>query len=620
MDPQEESLELVQHPLREQAVNLPARPGVYRFLDGAGVVLYVGKAKDLRRRVSSYFVPQRLSLRIQLMVSRARALEITVTNTENEALILEANLIKRYRPRFNVLLRDDKSYPYLHLSEDHDFPRLSIYRGDRREKGRYFGPYPSTTALRETLKWLQRVFPLRQCEDSDFSRRQRPCLQHQIGRCAAPCCHLTSQERYGEWIRELVLFLEGRDRQLLSRLEESMWQAAATNQFEEAARLRDRLHAIGQVVEKRKVQLTAGKGGQGIDLDVVYVARLNEVTVVELFMIRGGLNLGNRSFFPENAAEGELPQILASFLGQYYSRHQPPAEVLVSHDPPEKSWLLAALTQQWEKSVSLHRPLRGEKVHLMTMAENNAMDALQRKLGTLRGMSEQLAGLAALLEMKHIPKRVEAFDISHHQSDSAVGAMVVFGVEGFQRDHYRRYAIQDISLPDDTTRMEEVLFRRYGQGSKEEGVVPDLILLDGGEAQLAVGQRVVAQSPVLSQVVLCAFAKGPQRKIGKERLFVAGSATPLILDPHSPIMFLLQNIRDEVHRFAINYHRAKKGSSITHSRLEEIPGVGAARKKALLRHFGSLAAIRQAGEEALSQVTGISRELAQKICSYLQQE
>lgn len=621
MEPDDEAVEPGEHPLRVVAAAAPARPGVYRFVDGAGVVLYVGKAKELRRRLASYFVPRRLSPRIQWMVSRAVGLELAVTATENEALILESNLIKRHRPRFNILLRDDKSYPYLHLDDGHDFPRLAIYRGERREKGRFFGPYPSVTALRETLKWLQRVFPLRQCEDGEFDRRARPCLQHQIGRCAAPCTGLVTRERYGQWIRELVLFLEGRDRVLLAGLEEGMWQAAEAQRFEEAAGLRDRLQAIGQVVEQRRLQLTQGKGGEGIDLDVVCVGRLEEVTVVELFLVRGGLNLGNRAFFPENAEESELPEVLGSFMTQYYARQPPPGEILVSHLPPDSGWLASALTEQCGHGVVIHHPVRGDKAHVLEMVRNNVQESLQRRLGALRGVAEQLSGLAALMELPRVPQRVEAFDISHHQGREVVGAMVVCGPQGMQRQNYRRYAIRDATLPDDTARMREMLERRYlGEGKAEEGVFPDLILMDGGEAQLAVAVQVAARCPGLSQTVVCAFAKGAQRKIGQERLFLPGRRRPFILDPHSPVMFLLQNIRDEAHRFAIGYHRTRKGSSITRSSLDDIPGVGPVRKKLLLRHFGSVAAIRHAGEEELSRVAGIPRALAQQICKFLEQE
>lgn len=619
------------HCLLPQVASLPHKPGVYRYLDEAGQVLYVGKAKDLRKRVASYFSGQPATPKTRVLLAQAHGLEITVTATETEALLLEANLIKRYRPRYNVLLKDDKSYPYLHLTGGHH-PRLSLYRGDRSEPGRYFGPYPSATAVRETLKWLQRLFPVRQCADSQFASRQRPCLQYQIRRCGGPCRGKVTDDEYARWVRELTLFLEGKDHQLVEGLRRAMWEAAQGRAFEEAARLRDRVRAIEQIREQRKLNLSSGG-----DLDVACLVVEGGVAAVQVFFVRGGLNLGNRGFFPAQTEELTPPEILEAFLVQFYADKLPPPELLVDPLPVEEGWLAAALGERRGSAVRLHRPQRGEKRQLLELARSNAHEALRRRLGEEESHRRLLEGLGELLELPEAPERIEAYDVSHLQDALPVGSLVVYGPQGFRKGEYRRYALDDPRWKDDTARMGAMLTRRFrrlqqseaggaGQAEfpaaraagEEQGLTewPDLVLLDGGQGQLAAALR-VAEELQLGELPWCAIAKGEERRIGQERLFLPGRQAPLILSPNSPLLYLLQNIRDEAHRFALGYHRQRRERGQTQSALDQIAGIGPKRKRALLRAFGSVAAIRAAAPPQLAEVEGISLPMAELILHHL---
>ena len=626
------------HDLKGTVAALPLRPGVYRFVGEAGRVLYVGKAKSLKKRVSSYFRGAPPSPRIAAMLEQARGLEVTVTVTESEALILEANLIKRFHPPFNVLLKDDKSHPYLHLSTDHPFPRLALYRGGRTEKGRFFGPYPSVQAVRETLRWLQKVFPIRQCDDGQHENRSRPCLQYQIKRCGAPCCGRIDAAAYGELVGELILFLEGRERQLSDALKQAMWQAARERAFERAAHLRDRIQAMALIQDQRRVNLSRNR-----DLDVVCVAGDGadgggDGFAVQLFHIRGGINLGNRNFFPENTQGLDAGEMLASFLALYYTGaaatdgadgeggRAVPEEILISHGLPDSRWLAEALGGLRGGRVRLHRPLRGEKRRLLEMAQLNAEQALAQRARRRGSHAALLAGLAAALGLEDVPERIEAYDISHIQDSDPVGSLVVFGPDGWRKNGYRRFAIKDPSLADDTARMAEVLTRRFtglkkaGDGAAEEGGVwPDLVLLDGGRGQLNAALEVAADLQ-LDGVRFCAIAKGPERNAGRERLFLPERESPVVLPERSPVLFLLQNIRDEAHRFAIGFHRNRRERKQTGSVLDRIPGVGGVRKKRLLRHFGSVRAIRAATASDLTVVPGVSIALAESIVALLQEE
>ncbi|MBF0347278.1 MAG: excinuclease ABC subunit UvrC [Magnetococcales bacterium] len=618
--------------LKQFAESLPDGPGVYRFLDEQGRVVYVGKAKSLKKRTGSYFSGTHAP-RVAAMLRQARSLEFTLTGTENEALILEANLIKQFKPPYNVLLKDDKSHPYLHLNVGHPFPRLSLYRGSRREGGRFFGPYPSVHAVRDTLKWLQKVFPIRQCSDAQFANRSRPCLQFQIKRCTGPCCGRETREEYDHRVKSLVSFLEGRDKTIEREMKQAMWAAAEALDFEEAARLRDRLHCLERVQDRRRLNLS-----RELDLDAAVVLKQDGVVVAMFLFVRHGLLLGSRGFFPENAAEVAVEEVMGSFLAQYYSNPEnrfgqgsggkdatwPPPEILINVDLPDQEWLEAVLTRLRGSSVRMLRPLRGEKRTLLEMGEKNAGELLLRRIGVQNARGRELMQLARILEMDQVPERIEAYDISHFQDAQPSGSRIVFSAEGFQKHAYRRYAIQDETLPDDTARMAEVLSRRLlalkqPEGADEQEIAaqwPDLILLDGGLGQLNAVLEVADELQV-DGIQFCAIAKGPQRNAGRERLFLPGRDAPIILPHDAPVLLLLQNIRDEAHRFAIGFHRVRRKKELRRSLLDDIPGIGSKKKQALLRRFGSVKALCEADIDSLMTVEGISMELARRIEQHL---
>ncbi|MEO5365558.1 MAG: excinuclease ABC subunit UvrC [Magnetococcus sp. WYHC-3] len=606
----------VDHPLKARLADLPHAPGVYRYRAQDGQLLYVGKARDLKKRVSSYFSRGELPARTRLMLEHARELEITVTPSEDEALLLEANLIKEWQPRYNVLLRDDKSYPWLRLTLDHDYPRLSLYRGSRKEPGRYFGPYPSVHAVRDTLRWLQRLFPIRPCEDSQFSQRRRPCLQHQIKRCAAPCCGRVDQATYRAWIDELTAFLEGRDHQWVSRLEQRMWAHAEAREYEAAAALRDRLANLRQVQESRRLNLDSDQ-----DLDVVALHQDGPVAAVQVFFVRGGINLGNRAYFPTGVMERASSDVMHAFIEQFYADKVPPPQLLVDPLPDELEWLASALSHRRGSRVQILLPRRGARQALLTLARDNARQALEQRAASQAEVAEQLAALAQDLDLDAVPERIEVYDMSHIQGSTPVGAMIVFGTGGFLKQHYRRFAIQGDGATDDTARMAQVLTRRLKRlkSAGDDGggqPWPDLLLLDGGIPQLHAAQKVLEELQI-EGLALAAIAKGPERHAGRERLFLPGREEPLILPSRSPVLFLLQRIRDEAHRFAIGFHRARRDRQATTSVLESIPGVGPKRRRALLTRFGSVKNLEGASEEALARVPGISRPLARVILEYL---
>lgn len=626
--------------LLEAVAALPLRPGVYRFLDHNRRILYIGKAKELKKRVGSYFRGPAISPRTDAMLARAGHVEVTVTTTENEALILEANLIKRFQPPYNVLLKDDKSHPYLHLSTDHPYPRLKLMRGARTGKGAFFGPFPSVGAVRETLRWLQRTFPIRRCEESQFKQRQRPCLQHQIKRCHAPCCARISEEAYGAVVRDLSLFLQGRGKELMEQLQQAMWQASDDRAFEEAARLRDRIKAITLVQDQRRVNLV-----ENCHLDLFGVAQDAGGSVVQVFYIRHGINLGNSHFFPENSAGLTPEEVLESFLSQYYTGHDdtappltreaPPGEILVSHTLTHRAWLANALRALRGGPVRLHRPRRGEKYRLLQLALLNAEQALERRnrsRATLAHLTQQLAELLALPSPL---RRIEAYDVSHLQGSHPVGSLILFGPDGWQKNGYRRFNLDDPTLRDDTARMARMLSRRFvrllptpstssppphpAQAEQATSPRPDLILLDGGRAQLNAVLNVASAWPNHG-LHFCAIAKGENRFAGREQLFLPDRVEPITLSVRSPVLFLLQNIRDEAHRFAIGLHKAQRGRAQTRSPLDRIPGIGPQKKRALLRHFGSLDAVRQATVGNLLAVAGVSEGLAHRIIQSLQKD
>lgn len=584
--------------------SLTSHPGVYRMVGKDSEVLYVGKARNLKNRVSSYFRSTGLSPKTQVLMGQVIHVEITVTHTESEALILENTLIKSLQPRYNILLRDDKSYPYIFLSSHQDYPRLTLHRGARKAKGRYFGPYPNATAVRESLHLLQKVFRVRQCEDSFFQNRSRPCLQYQIKRCTAPCVALISPAAYADDVRHTVQFLEGRNSEIIDELAQHMEAAAKTLEYEEAARYRD------QVVNLRHIQERQYVSGERGDLDILAVVAAGGVACVQVFYIRAGRNLGNKGFFPRIPGETVPGEILSAFVAQYYLGREVPNELLVNVELPDAEWLAQVLSEQAGHSVVLNNRLRGERARWVEMAENNARHSVQARVSSRAGMQQRYEALQQGLALDEAVTRVECFDISHTQGEATVASCVVFGLEGALKSDYRRFNIEDIEPGDDYAAMAQALLRRYTRISAGEGVLPDLILIDGGKGQLSAAGAVLDELQL--NVPMIGVAKGAERKAGCEVLH-RRDGTEIRLAADNPGLHLIQQVRDEAHRFAITGHRARRGRSRTESPLEAIPGVGPKRRQQLLRQFGGLREVARAGVEDLLKVKGVSRELAQAI-------
>lgn len=581
---------------------LPRRPGVYRMLGEGGEVLYVGKARDLKKRVSSYFQKNDLSPRIRLMVAAIRDLQITVTRSESEALLLENNLIKGLKPKYNILFRDDKSYPYLLLT-GHEFPRLSYFRGTPSKADRAFGPYPNAHAVRESIQILQKVFRLRTCEDSVFKHRSRPCLLHQIGRCSAPCVGAVSREDYRRDVEQAALFLSGKDDELIATLSAQMERLAAELRYEEAAVVRDRIQALNRVREKQFVESRSRQ-----DADVIGLAMAGSQACVYLLMIRAGRNLGGRAYFPSNADGMGASEVLEAFISQHYAERAAPA-TLVLPEMPEG--LAKALVNAQGDAVKLLVPASGERRNWLKMAEQNAALALSSREGERTSQARRLAALNQYLNETGIA-RIECFDVSHTQGEATVVACVVFDHGGMQNSEYRRYNITLPTPGDDYYALREALTRRYGKLVAGEGRLPDLVLIDGGRGQLNVALDVL-RSLGLAGLPVIGVAKGERRKAGEEQLFFPDEANPRRLPPTDPALHLIQYIRDEAHRFALTGHRTQRGKKRVASRLEDIPGIGPRRRQALLKLFGGLRGVQSAGIEELAQAEGISRELAERI-------
>lgn len=581
---------------------LPNLPGVYRMLGEKDEVLYVGKARDLKKRVSSYFQKTDLAPRIRLMVARIQDVQITVTRSESEALLLENNLIKNLGPRYNILFRDDKSYPYLMLS-GHAFPRLGYLRGATDKAHRYFGPYPNSYAVRESMHILQKVFRLRTCEDTVFANRSRPCLLHQIRRCSGPCVGAVSAEDYGRDVANASLLLDGKDNELLNRITERMERAAAELRFEDAALYRDQLQALNRVREK---QFMESRGTQ--DVDVVGLATQGGLACVYLMMIRGGRNLGGRAFFPKNAEEADAASLIEAFLSQHYLGKAVPA-VLVLGEAVEgmAEWLSE---EAGRKVQVVARPI-GERRAWLRLAEANAAQALAAREGQRSNQEARLAALNEALGETGIG-RIECFDVSHTLGEGTVVSCVVYDKGDMQSSEYRRFNIANPIPGDDYYAMREALTRRYEKLAREEGVLPDLLLIDGGRGQLNVAVDVLTELG-LGDLPMLGVAKGEARKPGLEQLIRVDEVEPLILPPAHPALHLIQQVRDEAHRFAITGHRARRAKKRNTSTLEEIPGVGPKKRQALLRAFGGLRGIQSAGVEELAQIEGIGRELAETI-------
>jgi excinuclease ABC subunit C len=584
---------------------LVALPGVYRMLDEHGAVLYVGKARNLRRRVASYFRENQASTRTRSLVAQIRAVEVTVTHTEAEALILESRLIKELQPRYNILLRDDKGYPYIYVAEG-DFPGLALHRGAKRAPGRYFGPYPHASAVRDTLNLLQKVFRLRSCEDGFFRTRTRPCLQYQIKRCTAPCVGLIDRDSYQRRLGDAIRFLEGRSGQVIDDLARRMEVAAAGLHFEEAAVYRD------QIVELRQIQQRQHVEGESGDLDVVAANAGGGAACVQVFVFRGGRLLGNKAFFPRLPEEEDAGAVLGAFLAQYYLDRDIPAELLVSHDLADAALLARAFQERAGRRVAIVAHPRGERARWLELAQRNAEHALAAHLSSRAGIRQRLEALREALGLEEAPSRLECFDISHTRGEATVAACVVFGEEGPIKADYRRYNIEDIAPGDDYAALWQALTRRYTRLREEEGRLPDVLFIDGGRGQLAQASAVLEELQVAG-VTAVGVAKGPERKPGLETLFLSGENRPFILPADAPALHLVQQIRDEAHRFAITGHRQRRARARATSALERIPGIGPKRRQALLRQFGGLKQLARAGVEDLAHVDGINAELAQRI-------
>jgi len=590
---------------------IPPRPGVYRMLDGAGTVLYVGKAKDLKRRVASYF-SRALNRRLQAMVSQVADVEFTVTRTEGEALLLESNLIKSLQPRYNVLLRDDKSYPYIRLTVRDEFPRLAFYRGSRKGGNRFFGPYPSAWAVRETLQLLQKLFPVRQCEDSFFRNRSRPCLQYQIKRCSGPCVGLVTAEDYADDVDHTIKFLEGRTDEVVEELAERMEQASESLAFERAAVLRDQIATLRRIQQR---QFVSGEGG---DLDLVACVQEGGLSCVQVFFIRSGHNLGNKTFFPKTPEGVDGSGVIAAFLAQFYADKEIPPRILVSPDPEDKDLLESAFSEQSGRRVVLKARVRSERAQWLEMARGNATLALRSRLGSQAGYTQRLEALREVLALAELPERMECFDVSHTGGERTVASCVVFDREGPCKSHYRRFNIEGVTPGDDYAAIHQALIRRYTKVKQGEYPPPDLLFIDGGRGQLSTVQEAL-QELAISGVTLVGVAKGPDRRPGTEQLWPAGRSTTLILPADSPAMHLVQQIRDEAHRFAVTGHRRRRARARTRSVLEEIPGLGPKRRQRLLRQLGGLQGLARAAVEDIARIEGISHTLAQRIYGALHQ-
>jgi excinuclease ABC subunit C len=591
---------------------LPRKPGVYRMIATDGEVLYVGKAKSLRSRVGSYTQPTRLATRLIRMVSATRTMEFSVTGSEAEALLLENNLIKRFRPRFNVLLRDDKSFPYIVIRRDTEWPQLAKHRGSRAAGNEYFGPFASATAVNRTLYALQRAFPLRSCSDSVFSARTRPCLQYQIKRCTAPCVGRIEKPEYGALVDEVRGFLGGRNREVQQALSKRMDQASAALEFEGAAVLRDRIRALAQIQSHQSISLPS------IDEADIFAAHADAGQVcIQVYFLRAGQNLGNRAYFPSHAKELDPPAVLTAFMGQFYEARPAPKLILTSHDIEERELLESALALAASQKVEIRTPKRGDQKDALDLAVNNAREALARRLAERGTQRQLLEGLARVFKLDAPPERIEIYDNSHIQGAAPIGAMVVAGADGFIKNSYRKFNIKtEGAAGDDFAMMREVLSRRFGRALKEnperdEEHWPDLLLIDGGQGQLEVARQVLAELG-LEDIAIVGIAKGPDRNAGRERFFMPGRP-PFSLEPRDPVLYFLQRLRDEAHRFAIGTHRIRRANELTRSALDEVPGIGAGRKRALLHHFGSARAVAVATLEDIKSVPGISVAIAQKI-------
>lgn len=591
------------------------RPGVYRMFDEGGKLLYVGKAKNLKKRLASYFRKTGLAPKTAALVARIAQVETTITANETEALLLEQTLIKEWRPPYNILLRDDKSYPYVHLS-DGQFPRLSIHRGAKKQKGRYFGPYPSAGAIRESLNLLQKAFLVRQCEDSYFRNRTRPCLQYQIKRCKGPCVGLVEANEYAEDVRHSVMFLEGRSNALAAELTSSMEQAAMNLEFERAAELRDQVSMLRRVQDQQSIE-----GGTG-DVDVVAAIVNPGGACVHLISVRGGRVLGSKNFFPQVAIEEEVGDVLVAFIAQYYlGSHERdlPQELIVNTIHEDFPTLIEAIAESRGRELSISHRVRTNRARWQQLAVTNAEQALAARLANRQHMADKFEALGEVLGLAEPPQRLECYDISHSSGEATVASCVVFGPEGALKSDYRRYNIEGVTAGDDYAAMHQALTRRFSKLKDGEGKLPDVLLVDGGKGQLAMAREVL-QELAVPELILLGVAKGVTRKPGFETLYLNGPENEFTLPADAPALHLIQQIRDEAHRFAITGHRARRGKARRTSSLEEVAGVGPKRRRELLKHFGGLQELSRASIEEIAKAPGISKKLAESIYAALHSE
>ncbi len=592
---------------------LPTQPGVYQMLNSQGKTIYVGKARNLKRRVSSYFRPRANNVKTAVMMAQVCDIQITITASENEALLLEANLIKKLRPRYNILYRDDKSYPYLYLSADDDFPRLDFYRGTKRLPGQYFGPYPSAGAVRENLALIQKLFKIRQCNNTFFAHRTRPCLQYQIQRCTAPCVSYVSKEAYSEQVHHVLMFFDGKNEEIIADLISKMEQAADIKDYERAAVYRDQIALLRKIQEQQSMVSDTG------NIDVLGLAQqLDSVAIVVMF-IRNGRVIGNKTFFPQMLLDSTPDEVLSAFIPQYYLNplhgEEPIEKVVVNHHLPEKNWIENALQENLKRKINIVDKKEALYKQWTTMAETNANYMLNQHLAHHNKLNLQLELLQKTLNLSNNIQRIECFDISHTSGESTVASCVVFNDQGPLTSDYRRFNISNITPGDDYAALKQALSRHYTRIKAEEKPLPDLLIIDGGAGQLKQAQEVLEELQV-SGVCLLAVSKGVTRKAGLEQLWLTDQKESLRLPENHLALHLIQSIRDEAHRFAITSHRKRRAKTMTFSSLEQIEGIGPKRRRELLRHFGGLQGLRQASVIDLMRVSGVSEELAKRIFDY----
>lgn len=601
--------------IRNVLKTLPHKPGVYRMHDARGDVLYVGKARALKNRVTNYVQIDRLPNRLRRMVALTRSMTIVTTNSEAEALLLEAQLIKRYRPAYNVLLRDDKSFPFILLRADHKFPRIQKHRGARRHKGQYYGPFASAGSVNQTLNALEKLFLLRSCTDSFFNNRDRPCLLYQIKRCSAPCVGRIDDRAYADLVADAKAFLDGKSSGVQTKLAAEMEAAAEALDFERAALLRDRLKALTFIQGSQAIN------AQGVgDADIFALAHRNGVMGIQAFFIRGGQNWGHRSFFPSHVSELGEDEVFTSFLAQFYEDVPPARLILLDRELAEADLLAQALSERAERKIEISVPRRGDRVRLVAQATRNAEEALDRRLAESTTQGKLLQEVADLFELPEPPKRIEIYDNSHIQGTNALGAMVVAGPEGFIKGQYRKFNIKQAATDDDFAMMREVFQRRFARAQEDDpdrdsGQWPDLVLIDGGKGQMSAVKAALEEIGV-EDVPLIAIAKGPNHGREGREIFHFPDGREITLPVNAPVLFYLQRLRDEVHRFAIGAHRTKRSKAITASPLDEVPGIGPSRKKALLMHFGTARAVRSASLEDLKKAPGVSAAVAQTVYDF----